>query len=236
MTANHWRHPLVIRYFLSILLALVIFWSSGWNAAAAPPPGAAGPGTIRHTTSPVASWVPSYVYVETGETEPGVRFVRTRMIWNDVSRFDPSSTFELDFFLDNYDASPLGPGTYLDRSRTFDQSPRVKTWRSNLPNAYLDTRFGDGNDEIAYTIGSGQASAIEPGKEYDTLIVTAAGDTDRDSARLSAQLGVQRPTGCVTTWCSFPAGPGSMVDIFPAFPAWEIPVPGIVEYGTRPEK
>lgn len=200
---------------------------------ATPLPVEAGTGPIPQTIPPAMTWVPSYVSVETGETEPGIRFVRTRMIWGDVSGFHSSSTFELDFFLDNYDASPLGPGTYLDRSRTPGQSPKVKTWRSNLPHAYLDTRFGDGNDEIAYTIGSGQASAIEPGKEYDTLIVTSAGDTDRDSARLSAQLGLQKPTGCVTTWCSFPAGEGSMIDIFPA---WEIPVPGIVEYGTRPVK
>lgn len=233
MTADYWRQSRGIRHFPPILLALAIACSTGYNALAAPLHADGGSGMVWQAVPPAATWVPSYVYIETGETEPGVRFVRTKMIWNDVSGFDPSSTFELDFFLDNYDPSPLGPGTYLDRSRALDQSPKVLMWRSNLPNAYLDTRFGDSNDEIAYTVGSGQAREIEAGKEYDTLIVTAAGDTDRDSARLSAQLGVQKPTGCTTTWCSFPAGSGSMVDIFPA---WKIPVPGVVEFGTRPQK
>jgi len=233
MTANDWCRSHVVRHGLPILLALAIACSSGCNALAARLLTDGGSGVVLQTVPPAATWVPSYVNVETGEPEPGVRFVRTKMIWNDVSGFDPSSTFELDFILDNYDASPLGPGTYLDRSRALDQSPKVRMWRSNLPSAYLDTRFGDGNDEMAYTVGSGQARQIEAGKEYDTLIVTGAGDTDRDSARLSAQLGVQKPTGCTTTWCSFPAGSGSMAGIFPA---WKIPVPGVVEFGTRPQE
>lgn len=149
-------------------------------------PTADGSAFDRREVPTPATWVPSYVFVETGEIEPGTRYVRTRMIWSDISGFDATSTYEQDFLLDNYDASPLGPAIYLDRSRRLDQTPRVKSWRSNLPGAYLDTRFGDGTDEIAYTIGAGQASEIKPGVVYDTLIVTAAGDTDTDSARLSA--------------------------------------------------
>ncbi|HWV36418.1 MAG TPA: hypothetical protein VNZ55_12350 [Thermomicrobiales bacterium] len=190
------------------------------------------PGPLSASTLPPASaWMPSTITVETGEIEPGTRFVRTTMSWDDVSGFGSNSTFELDFLLDNYDASPLGPGTYLDRSRAFDQTPAVKHWESNLPAAYLDTRFGDGKDEIAYSVGSGNAREIEAGREYVTLIVTASGDTDRDSARLSVQLGHQRPAGCTSTWCSFDDGPGSIVEIFPA---WAIPVPGVATCGNAP--
>lgn len=190
------------------------------------------PSSIHASTVPPAStWIPSTITVETGEIEPGTRFVRTTMIWDDVSGFGPNSTFELDFLLDNYDASPLGPGTYLDRSREFDQTPAVEHWESNLPAAYLDTRFGDGTDEIAYSVGSGDARDIQAGVEYGTLIVTASGDTDRDSARLSAQLGHQRPVGCTSTWCSFDDGPGSIVEVFPA---WTIPVPGTATCGNAP--
>ncbi|HEU0165228.1 MAG TPA: hypothetical protein VFQ54_09285 [Thermomicrobiales bacterium] len=148
--------------------------------------------------------------------------------WTDVSGFAAHSTYEQDFLLDNYDASPLGPGTYLDRSRRLDQTPKLISWSSNLPAAYLDTRLGDSDDEVAYTIGSGNAAAIEPGVLYTIRIEAKPGDAGRDSARLSAQLGHQDPPGCELTWCSF--GDAS-VEIFPA---WTIPVPGRIAIGAPP--
>jgi hypothetical protein len=231
MIPERWRWRGVAWRCLAPLLAILIAgsWSASPRVLAAPM--ADGSAVHRREVPAAASWVPSYVFVETGEIEPGTRYLRMKMMWNDVAGFGATSTYEQDFFLDNYDASPLGPGTYLDRSRKLDQTPRVKSWQSNLPGAYLDTRFGDGTDEIAYTIGAGQASEIKADVEYDTLIVAADGDADKDSARLSAQLGHQVPAGCTSTWCSLDDGTGSIVDIFPA---WVIPVPGSVEVGIPP--
>jgi hypothetical protein len=199
---------------VAIALLLVLAWT---------------PGIARAKAVPDAmTWVPSYVSVESGQNPDGSRYVSMTFAWSDVSGFAAHSTYEQDFLLDNYDASPLGPGTYLDRSRRLDQTPTLIYWTSDLPAAYLDTRLGDGNDEIAYSIGSGNAAAIRPNVRYTTVIEAKPGDAERDSARLSAQLGHQKPAGCESTWCSFD---DTSVDIFPA---WTIPVPGKVTTGTPP--
>ncbi len=173
-------------------------------------------------------WVPSRVTVETGSLSSGERYIRSTFRWDRDPGFAADATYEHDFFLNNYDESHLGSGTYLSRHETITQLPDTTHWATNLPSPYLDTRFGEpsisAGKEIAYTIGSGNAAAIEPGVEYFTLIVIDAGDTDVDNGRLSAQLGVQVPVGCTDTFCSFPTA------IVPIFEAWVIPVPGHAVY------
>jgi len=179
-----------------------------------------------------SEWMPSYVAVTIDELANGDRFVRMMLFWETAPAFPEHATFELDVVLNNYEASPLGPGTYLDRAERWDQTPRTQSWKSELPASYLDTRFADIDEEVAYTIGSGDAASIEPGILYTSLIVLRAGDADVDSAKVVAHRGEQRPAGCTSTWCSF--GLDEADANVTIVPAWEMVVPGMIEWGTRP--
>lgn len=214
---------------LLVLLLLLVLVIPG-----SPPGTPAIASAAEFTATPEAAlptWLPSRVTVETGELGSGLRYVRSTMIWDDPPAFPPHSTYEHDFFLDNYDESPLGSGTYLDRGENLLQQPDAAFWDSNLPSPYLDTRLAEpastDNREVAFTIGSGNAVAIRAGTEYFTYIVIDAGDADIDSGRLTGQLGRQAPVGCTSTFCSFPEV------IVPIFNAWDIPVPGRATYNVN---
>jgi hypothetical protein len=120
------------------------------------------------------------------------------MIWTDVSGFGSNSTYEHDFYLNNYDHK-----TYLSRAQWPNGIPRVIYWGSNLPRAYLDTRLGDPKEEVAYVVGCADGHTIQPNTWYWSQIRTSRGDADTDRAKLFGQLGHRWPDNCYSTWCVF---------------------------------
>jgi hypothetical protein len=171
------------------------------------------------------TWVPTSGKVVTAAATEGGRYVRQEMRWSSVSGFGPESTYEHDFFLKNSAGAVRPAGTYLSRSETLiDRIPKVEYATSTLPRAYLDSRFGDGNDEIAFTIGSAKASDIKANQTYSSYIRTKDGDATQDDGKLQAQLGHRTPSWCYTTFCSFE---DKQVPRVTLVRAWEVPVPGV---------
>jgi hypothetical protein len=175
------------------------------------------------------TWVPVSGKIITAPSAAGGRYVEQQMQWSNVSGFGSNSTYEHDFFLKNSAGTQRPAGTYLDRSETLGRIPKVEYYTSNLPRYYLDTRLLDGPDEVAFTIGSAQASEIKVGTAYMSYIRTKNGDADVDDGKLQAQLGHRTPSFCYGPGCIFGDQIVSLVQ------AWEVPVPGVKTWDrTRP--
>lgn len=77
------------------------------------------------------------------------------------------------------------------------------SWTSNLPRAYMDTRLDDTADEIAYTVGSADATLLASEKTYVTHISADWGNASIDKAKISHQGGYRAPSDCYSTFCVF---------------------------------
>ncbi len=161
-------------------------------------------------------WVPNVGNVTTGDYTSTIRFAYQRMRWQNDNPFTRWYTYEHDFFLNNYSNDR---GTYFSRSQNSQGFP-ICSWFTNLPSPYLDTRFGDNSNEIAYTIASGDAYKIDEREWYTSTIRVKKGDVNRDVGKLTAQLGTQIPVGCTSSWCSFPVANIRLIT------AWNIDLPG----------
>ncbi|MCK5413241.1 MAG: hypothetical protein KAI57_02590 [Candidatus Pacebacteria bacterium] len=162
----------------------------------------------------------SYFY----PSSSGGRYVWQFMKWNSIN-FSAEQTYEHDVFLYNYDRK-----TYLDGGTTAYPGcwPKLTYAATTWPVAskpYIDTRL-DMNlvsceiDELPYTIGVAQASALQANVDYYTYIRTENGDDSSDKFKLQAQIGHRVPSSCYTTWCSF----GDQ--IYNIIPSWSTTVPG----------
>lgn len=134
--------------------------------------------TPNATPAPYNLWVPSRgsIHVQPSVVQ-GERYVQNRMSWDTAARlsaFGSTSTYEHDFFLNDSDSSIYGPGTYLSDAQDLVGIPIVSHWSSDLPQPYLDTRFGDEDYIKAYTIGSAEADSLQPVAFY-LLLYSHAG-------------------------------------------------------------
>lgn len=163
-----------------------------------------------------SDWLPDLGVVETRDYDSSQRYLLQGFKWYN-NPFADGETYEPDFFLDNYNVGDR-KGTYFSR-RNYGSFPAFSYAASNLPDAYVDTRFSDSSNEVAYTIGCGDANNIDTDETYYTYLRLGKGDVDFDQAKLSGQLGEQRPYGCVSTWCSFSTGIEKII------PAWDLDVP-----------
>ncbi|MCK5023643.1 MAG: fibronectin type III domain-containing protein, partial [Candidatus Aenigmarchaeota archaeon] len=137
----------------------------------------------------------------------GGRYVYQFMKWDAVN-FSEEQTYEHDVFLYNYDKR-----TYLDGNTTAYPGcwPKLTYASTSWPAAsrpYIDTRFDPNmvsceTEELAYTIGAAQASALQANINYYTYIRTEYGNDSTDKFKLNAQIGHRIPNGCYSTWCSF---------------------------------
>ncbi|MDB5841731.1 MAG: hypothetical protein JWQ23_3683 [Herminiimonas sp.] len=148
----------------------------------------------QSTSTDGNQFVPSIGMVEVNE-DSGGRYIYQWMYWHNAERLlwlrsYIDTTYEPDAFFYNYDGKAYGdrPGGY---------------WASNMPSPYVDTQFGDPSGEKAVTIGSGNANLLTPGRWYYTVTRMWAGRGASSWIKLSSQRGVQTPTGCTSTWCSF---------------------------------
>ncbi len=137
----------------------------------------------------------------------GGRAVKQYMKWDSIN-FSANQTYEHDVFLYNYDRK-----TYLDGGTTSYPGcwPELEYAATSWPAAskpYIDTRFNKNMvscdvNELAYTIGAAQASALQANINYVTYIRTEYGNDSVDKFKLKAQIGHRIPSSCYTTWCSF---------------------------------
>lgn len=146
------------------------------------------------------TWLPKRggTIVRPSNSRDTERYVHQAIIWTDVSGFGSNSTYEHDFYLYNYDGK-----TYLSRAQWPNGIPKVTYWGSNLPRAYLDTRFSDPAEEVAYVIGCADGDAIQANTWYWSQIRTKPGDASVDKAKLFGQVGHRSPSRCYSTWCVF---------------------------------
>lgn len=154
----------------------------------------------------------------------GGRYTQQNMKWNSIN-FSTEQTYEHDIFLYNYDRK-----TYLDGSSTAYPGcyPNATYAATSWPAAsqpYLDTRLSENLvsceiDELAYTIGAAQASALQANVDYYTYIRTADGNDSSDKFKLQGQIGHRTPSNCFTTWCSFGDQSYNIIR------AWSTNVPG----------
>jgi hypothetical protein len=163
------------------------------------------------------------MYLKYSNSASGTRGYYSYMLWENPG-FGYYDTYEQDIHLWNGDN--ISRKTYMDKT-TSGFPDCIQSFRyisSSLPNAYLDTRLDQNgtcnnvSNEVSFTIGSGQASAIRSNFWYSNYMETFKGDRDRPVFAISAQLGERRPEWCgfrdaciyfiglpcYTTWCSWP--------------------------------
>lgn len=144
-----------------------------------------------------------------------LRFSQQYAKWSSISGFSSTSAYEHDFWLNNYDNK-----TYLDTSQDSSGFPIVNYAGSDLPQPYLDTRWGDIGGEKSYVVGTPYPNKISINTLYNTYIRTNKGNTATDTGKLQAQLGYRVPT-CISTWCINSSQTVNLIK------AWNITVPGM---------
>lgn len=77
-------------------------------------------------------------------------------------------------------------------------------WFSNLPRAYKDTQLFEPNNNLDnFTIGSAQASSIQPYAEYFTYMTLTPESNVRSDLWIKGQIGSRNPSWYYWTWCIF---------------------------------
>ncbi len=171
---------------------------------------------------PSSQWWPSQGKIETGPSwmpgYTGQRRIYQTFKWSaatiaaiqECGADDHNITYEPDAVFDNYD----GLHYFGDK----------KSWASNLPRKYNDTRYSDSENTPTYTVGSADALQLVASKTYFTLIRAAPGNTTTDRGTLVGQIGMRIPKPCYSTWCVFSNASRILV------PAWDVPVPGVLSW------
>jgi hypothetical protein len=170
-----------------------------WDCTVPSSPWWASSGKIE--TGP--SWMPGYT---------GQRYIYQTFKWS------PARIAALQNCGTDRDNMTYEPDATFDNTDGLHYFGRKKSFASNLPRRYNDTRFSDSDDRPTYTVGSGDALQLVADKTYFTLIRTAAGNASSDQGGLVGQLG--NPKACYSTWCIFSNASEILV------PEWQVPVPG----------
>lgn len=162
---------------------------------------------------PISGSVSTGLFTAHGVTNP-TRGVVNYMGWNS-NGFASDQTYEHDFFL-----SAAG-GTYFARSFSSPATGCIPvtvyaatSWPSSsypyldsdLESDFACSNGANSNGNIAYSIGAGQANAINAGVTHFTAILMANGDATTDISIVQGQIGYQNPVGCHSPLCSFAYG------------------------------
>jgi Right handed beta helix region len=165
------------------------------------------------------SWWPNHGTIQTGDSyRPGYegqRYLYETMVWNQdridhVKGCTDNATYEPDATFDNTD------GLHYFGNR--------RSWASNFPRKYKDTRRDDPPSRPTYTIGNGDMTKLVGGRTYFTLQRMNPGNTATDRGSLYGQVGYRYPFFCYSTLCIF------AIRSQPLIPAWDLPVPGYREW------
>jgi len=72
-----------------------------------------------------------------------------------------------------------------------------------MANAYLDTPFGDSDDEWVYTVGTSDATKLKQYTVYNSYIRATNGNSSTDTAKVIAQRGRKNIPLCSNPFCIF---------------------------------
>jgi hypothetical protein len=160
------------------------------------------------------TWAPKAGYIDTYQLGNGNRAAYNAVYWNVKSGFGGIfNAYEHDFFTNNDDDK-----YYFTKAETYLSFPKTEYWASTLPNPYLDSRYGDNRDELAYTIGSCSMNQISLYHWYNTYMELKPGNYSTDTGKLQAQL------QCVGPVCySLDITAASTINLISA---WNISIPG----------
>lgn len=149
------------------------------------------------------------------ETHPGIRSQgKQQYNWLERSYNNPwepikgslninQSYIENTFYF--WDIRSFNPNrTYEHETQVYDTdyADYAWYWSSNMPNAYLDTHFLDGNIDN-FTIGSSDTSAFESRKEYMTYMSLKPGTSNTAFVIVKWQIWHRTPNWCHSTWCIY---------------------------------
>lgn len=178
--------------------------------------GVPGSSTTAHAChrDPINDFRPVWGSTFTGKHNSGARFIDQSFRWSQA-RIDEfkrwstcqlgGATYEHDYWTDNDDGLHWGK--------------KVTYWTTSMRDAYLDTRFAD-KDELAFTIGTTDATKLVAGKLYYSHMHVSSGNAGLDRGKLQGQMGYRGHYFCGGSHCVFAEQTRTIV------PAWQIPVPG----------
>lgn len=156
------------------------------------------------------------VYAE--DSTSGTRYGRLYFTWNSSNLANLKAcgnvTFEPDFVTYNYEDAH------------YYATSGISSWSSTMPNAYQDTSAFDGKDELVYTVGCSDATALAAGTRYTTFFRAPIGNAPWDTMKVVAQRGHRTPSFCHSTWCIF----ADSSKRFPSSGSVRIPATGIIFY------
>lgn len=182
------------------------------------------------TTSAVAVTQPLYLSVPNSGISyfypdaAGGRSVEQHMRWNTIN-FLSDQTYEHKVYLYNHERQTYLDGTSTAYPGCFPNTVYAVTNSPSTSYPYIDTRFPENGigceiDELSYTIGTAQASVLQPNIDYYTYMRFANGNDTVDKFKLQAQVGYRNPSTCYTTWCA------AKYKIYTLIPSWSTAVPG----------
>lgn len=174
---------------------------------------------------------PMYKYLPTSGTSyinnssvAGERYTQQNMTWEN-NYFASDETYEHKLYLYNYDGKTYLNGASTAYPNCYPTVTYAATSWGSASKPYLDTRFAENlvsceSDELSYTIGAAQASAITTNTAHYTYLRTTYGNDSTDKFKVQAQVGFRNPSTCYTTWCS------AKYKIYNMIPSWNTAIPG----------
>ncbi|GEM_PF-2591234 len=116
----------------------------------------------------VASWIPTWVKATTSviNSSTNERQIKVEFKWDSTSLsnlvMDSNEAIEAEVLFYNYGSGMGVPGN----GKAWMSSFPPKSWSTNLPNGYLDTRFMDSSDERSYAVGTRYPQNMTAGTTY----------------------------------------------------------------------
>lgn len=140
----------------------------------------------------VYNWLPNHVSSSTSQVNNSTfeRKIVASFYWDSANRgnlvIDSNESVEAEVRFYNYGVGTGIPGD--GRAYIYDSPP--KSWSTNLPNGYLDTRYGDNQYEPSYAIGTATPNLIVAGNTYSFIMnAYPEGYTDTGLWQINFQRG-----------------------------------------------
>lgn len=124
------------------------------------------------------TYTPSSGSISFSSSTANGREAKVTFKWNTAgcSEFnDSNDTYEQELVFYNYDGKAYATS--------------MRSYRTNLPNHYRDTRFCDSQNEINLAVGTYSANSIIPNKDYYVTYRLGGGNGNRSKYKISVQEG-----------------------------------------------
>lgn len=134
--------------------------------------------STAHADEAFLTYTPSSGSISFSSSTSNGREANVKFKWNiaGCSEFNASNdTYEQELVFYNYDGKAYATS--------------MRSYRTNLPNHYRDTRFCDNQNEINLAVGTFKANRIVPNKEYYVKYRLAGGSNSSSKYKVSVQEG-----------------------------------------------